>query len=196
VPPGSVLPELFVARDKQDDRTPARFTHEALFITPLIRMFAPHLDKRLRQETLVELSAGLLGLPSLSKEALIKHSKITEVKSWQKLLEDIAHNDTKRLYRKLELFFNANKFIPAFNLAAAKIRNTLSDALYIGPARATSERYYRYQDLAVSEIDPDGKNFPMFLNSLSDAQVTNLSKWIQKLFGYGVKVTRAQTHNQ
>jgi predicted ATPase len=44
--------------------------------------------------------------------------------------------------------------------------------------------------LAVSEIDPDGKNFPMFLNSLANYQINNFSRWIQQLFGYGLEVER------
>ncbi|ARN79742.1 hypothetical protein B1812_00185 [Methylocystis bryophila] len=66
--------------------------------------------------------------------------------------------------------------------------------LYIGPARARSERYYRYQELAVSEIDPDGKNFPMFLNSLSGSQLRQLSRWIENLFGYGLTLSRSGGH--
>jgi AAA ATPase domain len=70
------------------------------------------------------------------------------------------------------------------------LREVITSTLYIGPARARSERYYRYQDLAVSEIDPDGKNFAMFLNSLTPYQILELSEWIERLFGYGFKVSR------
>ena len=64
----------------------------------------------------------------------------------------------------------------------------------MSPARASSERYYRYQDLSVSEIDPDGKNFPMFLNSLSRRQQNDLSNWIDGLFGYGLVVNPTPGH--
>jgi hypothetical protein len=80
------------------------------------------------------------------------------------------------------------------NNAGASFRSLTSKSLYIGPARARSDRYYRYQDLAVSEIDPDGKNFPMFLNSLSDSQVSSMSLWINTLFGYGLAVSRSEGH--
>jgi predicted ATPase len=60
--------------------------------------------------------------------------------------------------------------------------------------RARSERYYRYQDLAVSEIDPDGKNFPMFLNSLNDELREDFSTWVADRFGYGVEVEQRSGH--
>lgn len=44
----------------------------------------------------------------------------------------------------------------------------------------------------LSEIDPDGKNFPMFLSSLSPPQVKKLSSWIEELFGYGLSVSRTE----
>jgi hypothetical protein len=73
-------------------------------------------------------------------------------------------------------------------------KTVLTSTLYIGPMRARSERYYRYQDLAVSEIDPDGKNFPMFLNSLTSRQIDDFSAWVERLFGYGVRVVRQTGH--
>ena len=76
----------------------------------------------------------------------------------------------------------------------SRLRGTISQTLYIGPARARSERYYRYQDLSVSEIDPDGKNFAMFLNSLRWDQLESLSSWVERLFGYRVSLSKTSGH--
>ena len=70
----------------------------------------------------------------------------------------------------------------------------VSSNLWIGPARAKSNRFYRYQDLSVSEIDADGANFPMFLNSLSAKQEIEFSDWVKSLFDFGVKVERDAGH--
>ena len=74
------------------------------------------------------------------------------------------------------------------------LKEMLGSVLYIGPARARSDRYYRYQDLSVSEIDPDGKNFAMFLSSLPEKQMLSFSSWVKSLFGYGVKVNTRSGH--
>jgi hypothetical protein len=48
---------------------------------------------------------------------------------------------------------------------------------YLKPLRATAERYYRRLDLSVSEIDPDGSNLAMFLDSLPAQQLTKFRDW-------------------
>ena len=42
---------------------------------------------------------------------------------------------------------------------------------YLGPIRATAERYYRSQNLSVSEVDFQGKNLAVFLGSLSPEEM-------------------------
>ena len=87
------------------------------------------------------------------------------------------------------------KLLPEIINATSLYLNAIfSSTLYIGPARARSDRYYRYQDLSVSEIDPDGKNLPMFLYSLSPEQFGGLSDWVHKLFGFRIKLTPSSGH--
>lgn len=50
---------------------------------------------------------------------------------------------------------------------------------YLKPLRATAERYYRRADLAVSEIDPEGRNLAMFLDSLSANHLEHFRAWIR-----------------
>jgi predicted ATPase len=80
------------------------------------------------------------------------------------------------------------------NATSLHLKRAFSSTLYIGPARARSDRYYRYQDLSVSEIDPDGKNLPMFLNSLTRKQIDEFSSWVNGWFDFGVQVTRSSGH--
>jgi predicted ATPase len=51
---------------------------------------------------------------------------------------------------------------------------------YLKPLRATAERYYRRLDLSVSEIDPDGSNLAIFLDSLSLGQLSLFRDWTKK----------------
>ncbi len=81
-----------------------------------------------------------------------------------------------------------------YNSVSVFLRTFIEMVSYIGPARARSERYYRKQDLSVSTIAPDGTNFPMWLSSLSDAQVAEFSKLTMKLCGYGVRPARESGH--
>lgn len=67
---------------------------------------------------------------------------------------------------------------------------------YLEPIRASAERYYREQDLAVDEIDSRGTNTAMFLGSLSDKAMRNLQVWVQQHFGFVVHVESGTGHAQ
>lgn len=48
---------------------------------------------------------------------------------------------------------------------------------YSKPVRATAQRYYRRQDLAVDEVDPEGGNLAVFLRSLSKTGQDDFKAW-------------------
>lgn len=57
---------------------------------------------------------------------------------------------------------------------------------YIAPLRATAERYYRLRNLAIDEVDYQGKNLAIFLNGLPTARLKNFQKWTKEHFGFFV----------
>lgn len=65
---------------------------------------------------------------------------------------------------------------------------------YLEPLRATAERYYRLQDLAVGEIDSRGANVAMFVNSLSWHEKESLRSWMSSTLGFHVQVTQGVGH--
>lgn len=65
---------------------------------------------------------------------------------------------------------------------------------YIKPVRAHAERYYRLKNLAVDEIDPDGKNLPMFINSLSEKDLKQYNSWLMENFGFKVEPKLTDGH--
>jgi predicted ATPase len=64
------------------------------------------------------------------------------------------------------------------------LANFSKNISYIGPVRATAERYYRTQDLAVDEVDYQGNNLAMFLRNLTDSEMKNFSTWTLNNFGF------------
>ncbi|MCD5330163.1 DUF3696 domain-containing protein [Chromobacterium piscinae] len=58
---------------------------------------------------------------------------------------------------------------------------------YITPTRANAERFYRLKDLQIKQVDFDGRNLAIFLNSLTDAQKQEFSQWSQDNFGMSIK---------
>lgn len=65
---------------------------------------------------------------------------------------------------------------------------------YIAPLRATAERYYRLRNLAIDEVDYQGKNLPVFLNGLSATRLSEFQDWTQKHFGFRVLVKKEGGH--
>jgi predicted ATPase len=64
----------------------------------------------------------------------------------------------------------------------------------IAPVRATAERYYRKQDLAVNEVDYKGQNLAMYLSNLSDHQSVSFREWTRENFGFEVHVRHERGH--
>ena len=65
---------------------------------------------------------------------------------------------------------------------------------YIAPIRAISERYYRYQNLSVDEMDSTGMNLPMVINSLTPKEQSELSDWTYKNFLFHIKLEVSGQH--
>lgn len=102
--------------------------------------------------------------------------------------------DFKNLYDEFEYIRKINSLVPLINLLSAMLRDTISSSLYIQPVRGSSHRFYRYQELSVSEIEPDGRNFPMFLNSLDESLREDFSQWVESVFDFGVKIRPFEGH--
>lgn len=195
VPLGSILPALYADSENREVRAGIPQGIEVSSGSKyLAKIVKPFLDKRLKDDAIAALCIEVLTLGRFTKDNLVAIAGRSSTKSWAKLLRDVAAKDTKKLYGTFEKVHHAAQAVPIFRATGDRLKEIISEILYIGPARARSERYYRYQDLSVSEIDPDGKNFAMFLNSLKDSQLHNLSAWIDSLFGYKIELSRPQGH--
>lgn len=75
-----------------------------------------------------------------------------------------------------------------------EINKTCARARYIRPLRANAERHYRAQELAIDEIDPEGKNLHIFLNSLSKSQKAKFHAWLTENFGIFAQANHSEGH--
>lgn len=85
-----------------------------------------------------------------------------------------------------------------YNLIASSVNKELKDfytsVKYLGPVRATAERFYRYQDLRVNEIDHMGANLPMVISSIPAYLRTDLVKWMKENFGFTLTLKTSGSH--
>lgn len=80
--------------------------------------------------------------------------------------------------------FKLNEIIREVN---EEIYSGFTAVKYIGPVRAAAQRYYRFQDLQVDELDSKGSNLVMFINSMAKKQQERLSNWINENFGFEMR---------
>lgn len=78
--------------------------------------------------------------------------------------------------------------------ASINLNSILTNVLYLEPLRATAERYYRQQSLAIDAIDSKGENIAMFLDSLNYAQKHDFQSWTADNFGIQVRTSRSEGH--
>lgn len=192
---GSLFPDLRFLRPREDNRDLwiVNNPYAAAVLPQLIKLLRRTIDQRTKDKSISEIAGRLLAAGFADRERFKSVGRNHGV-TVGRLFEALASNEGDKTYRQIAMLLDAAALPSLFRAIAQHLKTILSATLYIGPARARSERYYRYQDLAVSEIDPDGKNFPMFLNSLSRTQIEAFSQWVKSLFGYGVAVSRQTGH--
>lgn len=134
-------------------------------------------------------------MPSkLDSSSLLRLAKNSDTKSFAKLYERWAATEGDGTLKEISAIISMNGSLVALGRVGDALKEFFVSTTYLGPARARSERYYRFQELEVSEIAPDGQNLPIFLASLSDMEMENFSSWVAKLFGFGVGVKRDVGH--
>ena len=115
----------------------------------------------------------------LSKQASFKYLKIMNFDGEEELLNDMY------------ILLHLNEIIDDINYYLYDVSSSIT---YVRPLRVTTERYYRYQNYAVDEIDSDGKNLAMYLANLTDRQMINFMDWTSKLFGFSIRVLKHEGH--
>lgn len=90
----------------------------------------------------------------------------------------------------LQKSFAINNCFGLIDLIDESLKDYFSSVKYLKPLRATAERYYRRQDLSVQEIDAEGRNLPMFLDSLTLAQLKDFQDWLDPVLGLSVSAKR------
>lgn len=115
------------------------------------------------------------------KGKIIKKRNSIENKAIEKLKEQYLKDHDK--VNNLLLGFYIDRIIDRCN---EYINSYFSNVHYIAPLRASAQRYYRLQGLAVNEIDPQGENIPMVIHNLNSTEKKQFKRWMQRSFGFEI----------
>lgn len=193
---------------------------DSLFSTPVIReeikidkhirfrgiSFVQFFEKELKVFLKSQVSKSI-GTQTLSYEAdkILRSSRFSDhilknlsdtssTKAFKTFYLSLLSTEMQATRKKIEMIKVAYLAFIALQFSEDELSQIYGAVQYLGPARARSERYYRRQELEVSEILPDGQNFPMFLASLSSSQQRGFSEWVESIFGYGIKIKNSSGH--
>ena len=74
------------------------------------------------------------------------------------------------------------------------VARQVSRVAYLAPLRVSPQRAYRVANLAVDEVDPDGKNLAMFLRSLSPVEAVSFAAFTREAIGFETEVRTTGLH--
>ena len=124
-----------------------------------------------------------LAPPDETLSYLKNNRKLTS--SWEVLVKKLTI-DSPILKACRELAFL--EALPGIAQSANDSINSFATSVrYLGPIRATAQRFYRPQELSISEMDPRGENLAVLLNDLQNKyNFSAFNSWLKNSLGFEV----------
>jgi len=148
-------------------------------------------DKRTKPETI----DGIVSRIHIGDDKSILGSLISaspESSLFRKKVRDLKSTDTNFIVFKNLLF--AREFSNLLNQIDDSLAEYFESVSYIEPLRATAQRYYRRQELAIDELDSRGENIAMFIDGLTTRKRKELNDWMYSHFKVRLKPMNTGGH--
>ncbi len=195
--PGKVLPIPVLLKEEAFYAEGKRHTYYSRDVRPYAEELAEEVSKLILDSKTsgksLELLETLLYATDRDFYAQLKELSKTTPQIRKHLHEYNYDSPFITSIRELTLLSNIDTILGKVDDEISKFSNNIK---YIEPLRATAERYYRLQDLAVDEIDSRGENTAMFLNSLSYGETYHLQNWMKENLGFHAFVKPGSGHVQ
>lgn len=188
---GGLLPHI-VSKDSTDSHLSGyrfyRFVGEKMVIEALREYVHPKTEDKTLLAIFQKLCIGsksemLMAIKNISRS--LSGSWVEKVKDWDETNED---------FLKIRDILIASNVSRLLQICDEELSSFARNIRYIAPLRATAERYYRIQNLAVDEVDFQGQNLPMFLRNLTDTERKKFSEWTESLFGFSPQPSPSGGH--
>ena len=195
-PSGALFSELELIEKRKEVKKNSRSIsdHTIAILSMMKQELSKVVSDRRTSDTTIRSEAIRILRYSVLDDAALKALSQAGTKVFSKFYEGLLQGRNSRVLEFLRSACNLNNLLTVLNAANNRLSHFFKAVEYIGPARARSERYYRRQELEVSDISADGRNLPMFLASLSDRNRKNFSEWVERAFGYGIDVQKTEGH--
>jgi len=176
--------------------TPASLEHKSRQISTALRDQIKELLLKHSGSTSSDKANGLF--IRLTRSILDSEEKIKTMRfgfrtnKWRKTLTSWqdSHDDFIFIAGLIDLYFIIEN--------SSKINGLMTDHLlgvrYIAPLRTSTQRYYRYQDISIDELDHEGENIAMFISNISGNWREKLNNWTKEEFGFHIKENTSFGH--
>lgn len=163
------------------------------------KLICKYAAKRLKQffhhnTKLETISEELLSVRAYSKDRL-EHGVLSLFKAHNYFIKKMENPEVRAefldILHPLVLLKNYNSIADLIN---SSLTNSLLSVKYLAPIRANTERFYRFQDLQVEEMDHTGSNLAMILNSFSEEESKKFQNWTHENFGFISFATNDGSH--
>lgn len=180
----TITSSSFVLRGPRRDRA-----LESSFIDSASKSIKKHFHVKSDLKTITSSFNKINFIPKKHAGLLVEFL-FKEQKTFTKNFENYRHEIMNELYPFIT-GWNINNLIEIIN---SSLSTSFGNVKYIAPLRATSERFYRFQDLQVNEIDHTGSNLAMLLNSLKQSDKIRFEEWTKSNFDFVIKVEQTGSH--
>ncbi|ABF62549.1 hypothetical protein TM1040_3580 (plasmid) [Ruegeria sp. TM1040] len=187
-------PSLISKTKDANSNVRRRHSYQDIAVKELERFLRREIPRISSSDTFRNEVANILsGTPHL-EEKWKRLSETANTASFRKYYENIQKGTSGKSKDSILTIQRTFRALQVLDVINDDLQYFFSGVSYLGPARAAGERFYRKQELEVSEILPNGSNFPMFLDSLSTGQKRSFSDWVESIFGYGVELKSHEGH--
>ncbi|WP_300360273.1 AAA family ATPase [uncultured Pseudoalteromonas sp.] len=136
------------------------------------------LSGRRSEARLIDLAYKVISLRGNINERVEKFLNLQVTEKWKKL--EVDNSDLIFIAALSDLLF----LIQNSELINRRLSKIFKGVRYIAPLRTSTERYYRFQDLSIEEIDHQGANLAMFLTAVPKRWREKLDEWTSENFSF------------
>jgi predicted ATPase len=97
-------------------------------------------------------------------------------------------------FLRLSRWIVGNRILDIMQVVNSAFVRQCMQLRYITPVRASAQRYYRQQGLALREIDSQGENIAMIIHNMTTSEKRLFSLWMQKYFDVHINTTAPEGH--
>jgi len=171
------------------------FRSEKIIESVIQKIFENYIEKKdfystelvdvVRREYVAHLSAEMgtnnnFNLEEFNKSIRIMSNRDAEMMKIITIKQNVLEKNENKNYLSVIYMNEIGMYCANF------IQSYFMRVCYIKPVRAHADRYYRLTNLSVNDIDSDGKNLPLFIQSLSEQNLEKYNKWIDEYFNFRV----------